>query len=321
MEVIVSFLPGPSSRAPSAIFVNPDMPSTDLPLRGMLRHHLTLVGRDGRTIMADEQVEPLETSPETHDEVAYYRPPRDKQAAAALDAAAQRISKSGNAHGDAWPAFVQGRQGALEFASEYRADESLLSFFASPNFPALWHLKEQYRRIRLYRNWSFGPDSGSREPCSAHARSDFLDEGAGNLPLVLSQLHGTQRKTFLTALDKLFDGIVDVQCPVTGGTVSLFLDEAGGRSIPASGRSISSCTIPGGLERFPRIRGLGRQSEDRPGRRARTDLQPFRCRAGVRPSRRNCAAAGRQRGSGCPGSHGLGAPAHPRRLDAARRVG
>lgn len=234
MEVIVSFLPGPTSRAPSAIFVNPDTRSTDLPLRGMLRHHLTLVGRDGRTIMADEQVEPLETSPETHDEVAYYRPPRDKQAVAALDAAAQRISKSGNAHGDAWPAFVQGRQGALEFASEYRADESLLSFFASPNFPALWHLKEQYRRIRLYRNWSFGPDAGSREPCSAHARSDFLDEGAGNLPLVLSQLHGTQRKTFLTALDKLFDGIVDVQCPVTGGTVSLFLDEAGGRSIPAS---------------------------------------------------------------------------------------
>jgi predicted ATPase len=73
-----------------------------------------------------------------------------------------------------------------------------------------------------------------RLPCSAHARSEFLEEGAENLPLVLSQLHGAQRTTFLTALNKLFDGIVDVQCPVTGGTVSLFLEEAGGRSIPAS---------------------------------------------------------------------------------------
>ena len=234
LEVIVSFLPGPSSRAPSAIFVNPDTRVTDLPPRGMLRHHLTLVGRDGRTIVADEQVEPLETSPETHDEVAYYRPPRDKQVAAALDAAVQKISKSGSALGDAWPGFVHGRQGALEFASGYKADESLLSFFATPNFPALWHLKEQYQGIRLYRNWSFGPDAGLRLPCNAHARSDSLDEGAGNLPLVLSQLHGTQRTTFLTALDKLFDGIVDVQCPVTGGTVSLFLEETGGRSIPGS---------------------------------------------------------------------------------------
>ena len=234
MEVVVSFLPGPTSRAPSAIFVNPDTRSVDLPPRGMLRHHLTLVGQDGRTIVADEQVEPLETSPETHDEVAYYRPPRDEQVAAALDAAVQKISKSENARGDAWPAFVGGREGALEFASGYKADESLLSFFASPNFPALWHLKEQYRRIRLYRNWSFGPDADARPPCSAHARSDFLEEGAGNLPLVLSQLHGTGRTTFLAALEKLFDGIVDVQCPVTGGTVSLFLEEAGGRSIPAS---------------------------------------------------------------------------------------
>ncbi len=41
-------------------------------------------------------------------------------------------------------------------------------------------------------------------------------------------------RSFLTALGKLFDGIVDLQCPVTGGTVSLFLEETGNRSIPAS---------------------------------------------------------------------------------------
>ena len=103
-----------------------------------------------------------------------------------------------------------------------------------PHHPALWHLKEQYSRIRLYRSWSFGPDAKLRQPCNAHARSDFLEEGAENLPLVLSQLHGTHKKSFLAALSKLFDGIVDIQCPVTGGTVALFLEEAGNRSIPAT---------------------------------------------------------------------------------------
>ena len=35
-------------------------------------------------------------------------------------------------------------------------------------------------------------------------------------------------------MQELFDGIVDVNCPVTGGTVSLFLEEQGGRQISAS---------------------------------------------------------------------------------------
>ena len=61
-----------------------------------------------------------------------------------------------------------------------------------------------------------------------------MNEGGGNLPLVLSQLHGANKRAFLSALSELFDGIVDIQCPVTGGTVALFLEESGNRSIPAT---------------------------------------------------------------------------------------
>lgn len=235
MDVMVSFPPGPASRPPSAVFQRPDVQSiVDVSPRGMLRHCLTLINRGGRSIVAAERVEPLGTHPDTHDEAAYCRPPKDRHVAAALDAAVRRISTSGDEHGVDWPAFMQGRQGALEFAGEYRPDESLLSFFANPNYPALWHLKEQYRRIRLYRNWSLGPGAGLRRPCSAHARSDFLDEGAENLPLVLSQLQGAHKRKLLAALSKLFNGIRGLECPVTGGTVSLFLQEAGDREIPAS---------------------------------------------------------------------------------------
>ena len=106
--------------------------------------------------------------------------------------------------------------------------------FATPLHAALWFLKEQYGEIRLYRNWSFGPAAQVRRPSSAHDRTDFLIEGGANLPLVLSNFHGPARRRFVEALRELFDGIVDVACPVTGGTVALFLEERDGREIPAS---------------------------------------------------------------------------------------
>ena len=106
------------------------------------------------------------------------------------------------------------------------------------NFPrshlALMYLKEQYEAIRLYRSWSFGPDAPIRAPCGAHGRSDFLDEDGGNLALVLSQFLGDHKRAVLDALRSLYDGIVDYQCPVTGGTVGLFLEEKGSRPIPAT---------------------------------------------------------------------------------------
>ena len=221
MEVMVNFSTAPMMIRENggALLERNGQSTDDCPPGGMLRHRLTLVDWDGRGIVADECVEPLNTSLETPDKTAYYRPSRNKDVATALNLATQ---------------FVQRREGVVEFANAYRPDESLLSFYANPGFPALWHLREQYDGIRLYRDCSFGPDATLRRPCSAHARSDFLDEGGENLPLVLSHLHGASKKKLLDALRRLFDGIVDFRCPVTGGTVSLFLEESGGRSIPAT---------------------------------------------------------------------------------------
>lgn len=54
------------------------------------------------------------------------------------------------------------------------------------------------------------------------------------MALVLSHFRGEHKRKLVAALQELFDGIVDVNCPVTGGTVSLFLEERGGRQIPAT---------------------------------------------------------------------------------------
>ena len=197
----------------------------DFPPDGTLRHFLVLADQDGRPVVADERVEPVPVGSDPGVERSYYQPPQDEQAARKLRERAQAGSGGFTVHE---------RPGGVEFLPESRMEESFLFHAGVPLYPALWHLKEKYRRIRLYRNWSFGPAAKLRQPCSAHARSDFLDEGGENLPLVLSHLHGPHKQRLLEALHKLFDGIVDFQCPVTGGTVSLFLEESGNRSIPAT---------------------------------------------------------------------------------------
>ena len=125
--------------------------------------------------------------------------------------------------------------GLATYRTREKPEESVLSQVRdAQTYPALHGLQEQYERIRLYRNWSFGPAAELRRNQSTHDRSDFLNEGGANLALVLSHFRGEHKRKLVAALQELFDGIVDINCPVTGGTVSLFLEERGGREIPAS---------------------------------------------------------------------------------------
>ena len=102
-------------------------------------------------------------------------------------------------------------------------------------YPALNCLQEGYQDIRLFRDWAFGPSAALRRNPSAHDRTDFLVEGGTNLALVLSQFLGDEKRKLVAALQALYDGIVDINCPVAaGGGVALFLEERGGRQIPAS---------------------------------------------------------------------------------------
>lgn len=127
------------------------------------------------------------------------------------------------------------RLGLATYRTREKPEESVLSQVRdAQTYPALHCLQEQYERIRLYRNWSFGPAAELRRNQSTHDPSDFLSEGGSNLALVLSHFRGDHKRKLVAALQELFDGIVDVNCPVTGGTVALFLEERGGRQIPAS---------------------------------------------------------------------------------------
>jgi|CXWL01.1.fsa_nt_gi predicted ATPase len=142
--------------------------------------------------------------------------------------------------------FYQLRLGARALYSEQQVarqllpalfdpDESILSQVRDPYlYPALFWLQTHYESIRLFRNWSFGPGAAIRRAQSTHNRSDFLTDGGENLASVLSKIRPRVRRELLESLARLYEGIVDFDVQIDGGNALLFLDEGGGRSIPAT---------------------------------------------------------------------------------------
>ena len=114
-------------------------------------------------------------------------------------------------------------------------EESILSQVRDPErYPALAWLQTKYEQIRLFRNWSFGPNASLRKEQSTHGRSDFLNDGGENLALVLSNIRTRVKRDLEESLRRLYEGIESVDVTIDGGNVLLFLEESGGREIPAT---------------------------------------------------------------------------------------
>ena len=124
--------------------------------------------------------------------------------------------------------------GRLRVTAEEVADAEAREWSSEQRgHPAVSLLREQYARIRLYQNWSFGPSAVLRRNQGTDAASGFLDDGGENLAVVLAGFQGEAKRRLVGALGELA-GIADVSCPVTGGAAALFLEERGGRRIPAT---------------------------------------------------------------------------------------
>ncbi|OFW31345.1 MAG: chromosome segregation protein SMC [Acidobacteria bacterium RIFCSPLOWO2_02_FULL_65_29] len=199
---------GPESRGEASIDAVVDYPQGRMPVRHVL--HVTEHG--GRFEVADERIENERPHAGMTDPYFYYR-------------------------------FQQGQPVLNDLSDQRRGlrrenvkpEQSILSQVRDPeSYPVLNWLQQQYERIRLYRNWSFGPAAAWRQEQTAHGRSDMLTEGGENLALVLSKFRSSVKKEMLESLKKLFEGIEDINLQVDGGKVLLFLEETGGREIPAT---------------------------------------------------------------------------------------
>ena len=202
----------------------------DFPLGAELRHTLTVGEANGRTQVTEERIEPVGKCTDKRAALSYFRPPRDERTESYLRQKSPDPANP-NAVGSLLAHFLDD---GIHFRSDYLPDVSLVSLANPQDYPALWHLNRQYEAIRLYRDWSFGPSAGLRQPASAHDRADFLNESGANLGPVLSNFPGENKRQLIAALQKFYDGIVDVKYSVVGGTVALFLEESGNREIPAT---------------------------------------------------------------------------------------
>lgn len=116
------------------------------------------------------------------------------------------------------------------------ADRSILAQRRDPEiYPELAWLAQSYERVRIYREWAFGRNAVFREPQKADMRNDILEEDFSNLGLFLSRLKSrtVASKAILSGLKDLYDGIIEFEVYVEGGTVQVFFKE-GDFSIPAT---------------------------------------------------------------------------------------
>lgn len=97
----------------------------------------------------------------------------------------------------------------------------------SQTYPELTFIANQFSKIRLYREWTFGRDTLARRPQPTDLPSDYLYEDASNLALVVNRLLNDPdaKETLLKYLKLLYDGVSDIQTKVEGGTVQIFFHE------------------------------------------------------------------------------------------------
>jgi len=106
-------------------------------------------------------------------------------------------------------------------------------------YPGLTWLGNTFDKIRLYRDWHFGPDSPARMAQQTDMPNYWLESDIDprnqNLWLVLTNLRGMPevKQKLLDSLRVLYDGIDDFGVHIEGGTVQVFLQE-GRHIIPAN---------------------------------------------------------------------------------------
>lgn len=105
-----------------------------------------------------------------------------------------------------------------------------------PQFPEITEVARFISSIQLYREWNLGRETLPRKPQPADAPSDFLEEKAGNLALVLNRLdrEGALKK-IEEELAYFYEKADRLSFQIEGGTAQIFLREKGlDKLIPAT---------------------------------------------------------------------------------------
>ena len=172
----------------------------------LIRHSIEFCAESQRFVLLDERIGKDVTYPSQPDGFYFYRILRGTPLLMIQDRGDQRF---------------------LE-VKDVAQDESILSQRRDPeHYSQLSNLAQNYERIRIYREWSFGRSPIFRTPQSADLPSDRLEENFSNLGLFLNHLRSipSVKSVIQSELRNLYSGLDDFDIRVKGGTVEVFLTE------------------------------------------------------------------------------------------------
>jgi len=193
-----------------------------------LRYTLSLTQAGQRLELFDEAIEDASpTRPDSDDVYFYYRYQRGHPAINV-----RSVESTDVIHPSERPSFKRSLR-----REDLKPDQSVLSQRKDPDqYPEVTYVGEQLGNIRLYREWNLGRYTAPRVPQNVDLPSDFLEENAGNLALVLNDLEhrGETHQIIRSYLREFYDQIDSVTTRISGGTIQLFVHERGLRPIPAT---------------------------------------------------------------------------------------
>ena len=105
------------------------------------------------------------------------------------------------------------------------------------HYPELTHIAQEFSKISMYREWSFGRYTPMRLPQKADLPNHYLETDCSNLGLVLNQIRSDlpAKRRLLKELQYFYSDVEDYESIISGGSVQIFFQERGMRSsIPAT---------------------------------------------------------------------------------------
>ena len=120
---------------------------------------------------------------------------------------------------------------------DLKAGQSILSQRRDPErYREITFLADHFSGITLFREWNFGSRTPARLPQPTDLPTDFLLPDASNLGLILHDLSQTsaKRDELIGYLRRLYEHARFISTKIQGGPLQLYIEEEGGRLIPAS---------------------------------------------------------------------------------------
>jgi predicted ATPase len=120
---------------------------------------------------------------------------------------------------------------------DLKAGQSILSQRRDPErYREITFLADHFASIALFREWNFGVRTPARLPQPTDLPTDFLLPDASNLGLMLHELSQTsaKREELIHYLRQFYEHARFIATRIQGGALQLYVEEEGGRLIPAS---------------------------------------------------------------------------------------